>query len=157
VTTLPLSAQAKELGPEVYESLAIAKKIDKLMAQREWAQLEELVSDECLVRKTGPSDLPYSGRYTGKTAVADFYQKFELYFKIEKIPEKQFYLGEANAIFVAHDYEYAVASNFNVTLTTSACMKMVITEGKLTKMTIISDTLAEYLTLMKAGGLVLTA
>uniref|UniRef100_A0A7S0QWN1 SnoaL-like domain-containing protein n=1 Tax=Pyramimonas obovata TaxID=1411642 RepID=A0A7S0QWN1_9CHLO len=153
----PEDALAKELSSEDAETLAVVKKVCKLLAKREFSELEELVHEECKVVKLGPSDLPYAGKYFGKTAVTDYFEKFDQFLRIEKIPETLFYIGEAKAIFVAQDYDYAVTSNFGVKLSTSVTMKMVVQDGKLKKMAIIGDTLSEYLTLMKAGGLAFMA
>eukprot|EP00976_Prorocentrum_cordatum_P075237 1181827-Prorocentrum_minimum.AAC.4 len=153
LVALPKDAQAKVLSPEDAETLAVVKKVCKLIAKRDFEQLEELVDEECKVVKLGPIDLPYAGKYFGKKCISEYYAKFNQYFTIEKIPETLYYIGEANAIFVAHDYDYAVTSNSGVKLSTSATMKMVVRDGQLIKMAIIGDTLSEYLTLMKAGDI----
>merc|ERR1712216_330788 len=141
--SLPEDAQARELSPEDAANLAIIKKVCKLMAKRELKELEALVHEECKVVKLGPSDLPYAGKYFGQTAVTDYYAKFEQFLRVDKMHETLYYIGEANAIFVAQDYEYEVTSNRGVRLNTSVAMKMVVEDGKLKKMAIIGDTLSE--------------
>ncbi|KAK3273693.1 hypothetical protein CYMTET_18088 [Cymbomonas tetramitiformis] len=145
------SASARELVPEdTPENLKLVKKICKLMAKGEYDAVSKLTAEEAKVVKQGPEELPYCGKYFGQRCVKDFYSKFEEYFTITKIPETLFYLGETGAIFAAFDYEYVVAKNCEVMLSTSVAMKIVITDGKLTKMAMIGDTLSEYLTLQKA-------
>lgn len=121
------------------------KRVVKLFLNGEFDKLEEITSPEAFVFVQSPSELPYSGRYTGKDCVRQFMAKFNESFIIKSVPEVYNYINESGSVFVAFDFELQSVQNFEVAFTTSMTMKIKVDdELRLTKMAVISDTLRAY-------------
>ena len=99
-----------------------------------------------------PADLPYSGRYTGRTCISDFMAQFGKSLTIRSVPEVFYYLNESGSVFVAFDFELEAVADASVQLRSSVLAKVKVNDdGKVVKVAIISDTLAATNALRQAN------
>jgi hypothetical protein len=130
---------------DVYPKIDAIKRIVKLFVTRNFDQLEQLTSSDALVRLQAPPEIPYSGKYEGQQCVRLFMEQFNKSFQIVSVPELYYYANESGSVFVAVDFVLECTEDAKYGLQTSMLMKLKVdSDGKLTKWSIISDTLAAY-------------
>lgn len=112
--------------------------------QEEYSKLESITSPDAFVYFQSPEKLPYAGKYTGFDCVRQFMGRFNESFIITSVPEVYQYINESGSVFAAFDFIMMTVRNGRE-IRTSMTMKIKVNDDlQLTKIAIISDTLAQY-------------
>lgn len=112
--------------------------------QEEYKKLEAITSPDAFVYFQGPANLPYAGKYVGSDCVRQFMDRFNESFKITATPEVYQYVNESGSVFAAFDFVLKAKGN-GTEYQTSMTMKIKVNDDlQLTKIAIISDTLAQF-------------
>lgn len=129
---------------ESYRKASAIKRVVKLFLQEDYSKLEAITSPDAFVYFQSPAALPYSGKYSGYDCVRQFMRRFNDSFTITSAPEAYQYINESGSVFAAFDFVLkSVASGQE--FQTSMTMKIKVNDDlQLTKIAIISDTLAQY-------------
>jgi ketosteroid isomerase-like protein len=126
----------------------------RLFLKHDYSTLESLTTEDAFVYVQAPDALPWHGKYVGTGCVRQLMENLNRYLEIKSVPEVYYYVNESGSVFVAFDFEMQTVKDAAVTFRTSVLAKVKVNdEGKLTKVAIISDTLAALLALQAAGSL----
>lgn len=129
---------------DAYRKSGAIKRVVRLFMQEEFRKLEAITSTDAFVYFQSPEKLPYAGKYTGYDCVRQFMDRFNESFIIISVPEVYQYVNESGSVFAAFDFILKAVRNGRE-IRTSMTMKLKVNdELQLTKVAIISDTLAQY-------------